>query len=316
MKSEYKIFFAIPFDKLTKHAYEEMSRQLQEIFEARACQLVTVIGNQQIGPSQHYLDILSFKSQNAYLHDQFFKDIETSDLIVADLTNNNPNVHVELGMALVLNKNILRVTGRDVKELGFDIQNLDVFAYKDKDDLLNKIQKYIERFIEIKRLDFSPEYEELYKKTDPLILLGTKEEMIKGKLWFYAIAGYSFRDGAIRLTFEFLNNLDDESWFGVYLRASENAFLGSFLLYVRKNGFVELGRYPGPEIFSRKGRVALKQRNSLLLEIENDELEVEVNDGKNNFDGLKMQNVGNIWIATWECQARADDVELINRDTK
>jgi hypothetical protein len=92
--------------------------------------------------------------------------------------------------------------------------------------------------------------------------------------------------------------------------------LGSYLLYVKKNGTVELGRYPGPEIFPDKGHVAVKEKNDLLMEIENDKLEVLVNGQKHNFKGLAIQNTGNIWIATWECQARADDIELINRDTR
>ncbi len=113
MKRAYKIFFAIPFDTLTRCVYEEMSVQLQDIFKQKEVELTTVIGNKQIGPSQNYLDVLSFKAQNRDLHDQFLGDIETSDVVVADLTNNNPNVHVELGVALTFNKNILRVTGRD-----------------------------------------------------------------------------------------------------------------------------------------------------------------------------------------------------------
>ncbi len=236
MKNKYKIFFAIPFDRLTKDVYEEISTELRDIFAAKSCELITVIGNKQVGPTQDYLNILSYKAQNNDLHEQFFGDIKTADIIVADLTNNNPNVHVELGMALVLNKNIFRVTGRDVKELGFDIQNLDVFKYENKDKLLEKIQGYVEVFLRIKHLDFSPEYEDLYRKTDPLILPGPKDPVKPNNLSFYPIGGYSFRDGAIRLTFEFSDNLNNESWFGVYFRASENAFLGSYLLYILKSG--------------------------------------------------------------------------------
>ena len=60
----------------------------------------------------------------------------------------------------------------------------------------------------------------------------------------------------------------------------------------------------------------LQQKNNFLLEIENDEVQVEINNTKNSFEVLEIQNVGNIWFGTWECQAGVENIELINRDTK
>ena len=82
--------------------------------------------------------------------------------MVADLTHNNPNVHVELGIALVENKNILRVTGRSISELGFDIQNLEVFQYKNEDELAKKIIAYLDTFFRIKQLPISKNFAPLY----------------------------------------------------------------------------------------------------------------------------------------------------------
>ena len=58
--------------------------------------------------------------------------------MIADLTNNNPNVHVELGIALMQNKNILRVTGRSLSEVGFDIRQLELRPYGDEETLLSR----------------------------------------------------------------------------------------------------------------------------------------------------------------------------------
>ena len=43
---------------------------------------------------------------NTELYKQFVSEIYKADIIIADLTHNNPNVHVELGIALQMNKNM------------------------------------------------------------------------------------------------------------------------------------------------------------------------------------------------------------------
>ena len=120
MKTDHRLFFAIPFDSATKNLYERVCQTIRDQYP----NITTVIGNREVGPSQRHSDIASFKAQNRELTKQFVHQIRDADIIVADLTHNNPNVHVELGIALVENKNILRVTGRSVTELGFDIRNL------------------------------------------------------------------------------------------------------------------------------------------------------------------------------------------------
>jgi nucleoside 2-deoxyribosyltransferase len=133
MKKTHKIFFAIPFDAATLNQYERIRKKLEKPYPT----VTSVIGNKEVGPSPQYSDIASFKNQNRELTEQFAYQIRDADIVVADLTHNNPNVHVELGIALTQNKNVLRVTGRSVTELGFDIRNLDVFVYKTEAELLN-----------------------------------------------------------------------------------------------------------------------------------------------------------------------------------
>ena len=110
MKTSHKLFFAIPFDMATKNLYDLVCRSIRKRYPT----VTTVIGNQEVGPSPRYSDIALFKAQNRELTKQFVNQIRASDVVIADLTHNNPNVHVELGIALIENKNILRVTGRSV----------------------------------------------------------------------------------------------------------------------------------------------------------------------------------------------------------
>ena len=320
MKTKHKIFFAIPFDNLTKQIYERICEDIRNYFRKKGYKLTTVIGKEQIGPSLQYSEALSFRAQNTELQKQFFKEIADSDIIVADLTNNNPNVHVELGVALTLNKNILRVTGRAVKELGFDIQNLEIYSYIAEKDLFEKIVSYLDVFFKVKKLDFSEDYKSLYKQISKISLLpGTEVEIAKGRLWFYPIKGYLFRDGAIKLEFKFLNSLNPESWFGIYFRTEREIYLGSYLFYIRQNGLVELAEYnPNLNIIYKEQLFQpedVSGKNSLLIEIENDEVEAKVDKKSLKIKGLRQQSNGRIIIATYECRAQFENLELINRDT-
>lgn len=102
MKAGYKLFFAIPFDSATKNLYDRICRRIRKRYPA----VTAVIGNQIVGPSPEYSDFASFKAQNRELTSQFVAQITEADIVIADLTHNNPNVHVELGIALMENKNI------------------------------------------------------------------------------------------------------------------------------------------------------------------------------------------------------------------
>src|SRR5206468_11466723 len=154
MKPSHKIFFAIPFDSATKQLYERVAEGLRQRYKT----LTTIIGTEEIGPSPSYSSIATFKAQNRELTEQFFKRIRDADVVVADLTHNNPNVHVELGIALFENKNILRVVGRPLTELGFDIRNLEVLKYSSKSDLLKIITDYLDIFFKIKGLPICREF--------------------------------------------------------------------------------------------------------------------------------------------------------------
>lgn len=164
-KKEYKIFFAIPFDNATKGMYKWIIEKLKENYKEKEYTLQYIIGKEQIGGEYpKYSDIESFKALNVPLQNQIFKQIAEANIFIADLTTNNPNVFFELGVALKLNKNILRVSGKDAKSIPFDIHNLEAYFYKDENHLLNEIKQYIDKFIEIKTLTFNEEYGELYKK--------------------------------------------------------------------------------------------------------------------------------------------------------
>src|SRR5256885_5592543 len=200
MNPSHTIFFAIPFDAATKQMYDRVSNKLKGPYPT----LKTVIGAKEVKRSEpasdiHYSDIAIFKAQNSDLHHQFVVQIQNADVVVADLTNNNPNVHVELGIALSKNKNILRVVGRSLTEIGFDVRNLDCSPYSSEPELEEIITNYLNTFFKIKQLHISNDIPELYTtqrtvKLDADLKNGITHRPTED-------SSFSVRDGAVTATF-------------------------------------------------------------------------------------------------------------------
>jgi hypothetical protein len=174
IKASYNLFFAIPFDTATLRMYERIGGKVRTKYRNR--RITTIIGTREVGPSPAYSDIASFKAQNSEMVSQMLREIEGADIIVADLTHNNPNVHFELGIGLQLNKNILRVTGRSLNELGFDIRNLDIAQYNTEEVLLQRIYQYLDMFFAIKDLPLSAKAGPMYQSYPQQVRLKSLED--------------------------------------------------------------------------------------------------------------------------------------------
>jgi nucleoside 2-deoxyribosyltransferase len=312
MKTQHKIFFAIPFDSATKAMYERVANKIRQRFGS----VTTVIGTSQVGPSLEYSSIATFRAQNRELMTQFVAQIRDADVIVADLTHNNPNVHVELGIALTENKNILRVTGRSLTELAFDIRNLDVRSYKDETSLIESIERYLTTFFEIKKLDISAEHGDLYRvRRQPLMLDPVPPDQID--LHLATAQPFILRDGAIRARFEFIKAESPADWFGILFRAAENPFLGSHMVYIRQNGAVEVALYPGPQVFEEKFQLSTPfvGQQEVTIEVENNELTIAIGTDKFTSKLLARQTHGLVFVATWRSRVTLSSLEIISRDT-
>ena len=309
IKSSCRIFFAIPFDRATYAMYERIAEAIR-----RKYSVTTVIGTKEIGPCPDYSDIASFKAQNTEMITQMRLAIESADVIVADMTHNNPNVHFELGIALYLNKNILKVTGRSLTELGFDIRGLETSAYQNEDDLLGKICRYLKLFLKIKNLPLSPEAGTLYRHFDFAEPFGIVE---RHKMGIIPLDGFRMRDGVVETAFSFEKLLDAEDWFGVYVRFESNPILSSYLIYCRKNGYVEIAAYPGTRILAKQLLVpgGINSEKVFSVELDGDTVETRI-DGKSlRYDRLEIQSQGNVWLAAHQSKVICPRADVICRDT-
>lgn len=71
------------------------------------------------------------------------KWLAKADLIIADLTNVNPNVYYEVGYADALNKKLILVA-QEGTVLGFNISHIRTLFYADPEDLRKKLKKAID----------------------------------------------------------------------------------------------------------------------------------------------------------------------------
>jgi hypothetical protein len=306
----YRIFFAIPFDTATRAMYDRIGDAIKTKYG-----VTTIIGTRELGPSPLYSDIASFKAQNTEMILQMRQEIERADIVIADMTHNNPNVHFELGIALQLNKNILRVTGRSLTELGFDVRGLEVSIYKSEENLLKRITEYIELFLRIKDLPLTVGAGPLFRR-----------EMVDGKIldanrpWaveWQPISDFLMRDGAVRVTFNFIGYQSSEDWFGIYVRFNGNPFLSSYLIYVRQNGLVEIAAYPGIKPIFAGSLVTggINGEKTLLVELDGNTASVTL-DGLNIISNeLELQNQGQVAVAAYQSEVSCRNVEVVCRDT-
>jgi len=311
MQSSYLIFFAFPFDPAIKPMYERIMGHLKTKYNDR---FQCLFGNTSvIQPSPKFLEYQVFKQQNADLLNQFLSNIMSSDVVVADLTYNNPNVHVELGIAISLNKNILRVSGRSLTEIASDVRGYEVYNYSSEENLRNKIENYLEQYLSIKELPLNIEAEPFYNLFFP------EEKSLRSREYFPIKT--SFRDGAVKVKFRFEYAKTDEDWFGIFFRQSHaNPWLGGYLLYARKNGKLEIVELPNVDLLKKLdySDLDLGTYHTIQFAVDGNRLRACLDD---KFEGcletgnLNIQSYGDIGLYCYDTEVTFSFVETVCRDT-
>jgi hypothetical protein len=271
--------------------------------------------NEVIKTSNKYLNTELFKAQNNDLLNKFYNNIRRSDVVITDLTYNNPNVHVELGIALSLNKNILRVSSRNVIELGSDIKGYSVNIYKNRMGLNNIIKDYLDAFLKIKELsidDISNDYYKCMCKEGYTI-----SHRVGAQLPFYVIS--KMRDVAMRVTFKFNEVESEDNWFGINIRCLDtHPFAGSNLLYIRSNGTLDLIKFP--QLVEREThkykKLKEKVEYKLYLEVDGDHILARLNNFSSGLDvsNIYHQNNGTFAFSCYNSSVSFRNIEYVCRD--
>lgn len=312
-KMEYVVFIAIPFDGATEILYEKIANKLEAEFKGR---FVFNFGlKKAIGETPKFKSHEIFKTQNADLLEQFFLRIESADVVIADLSHNNPNVHVELGIALSKNKNILRTSGRNLTEVASDIKGTEVCVYGCENDLEKLVREYLNQFLEIKGLSIEKQRGPLHRA-----FFGSKWETVLHN--FSVPIDFKMRDGALRVKFRFKNECEPEDWFGVYFRAgSANPWTGGYLLYIRKNGRLELAELPTVEILKEEEYPPLdsSREYTLCFGVDGNALVATLDNNFSSFlytEKMNIQSYGSVMLGCFgSAEIEFSVVETVCRDT-
>ncbi len=77
---------------------------------------------------------------------QIYNQIENADILIADLTNQNPNVFYEVGYAHGLKKKVILLT-KNIQDIPFDLKHYPHIIYEDKIlNLKEKLKVKLEHF--------------------------------------------------------------------------------------------------------------------------------------------------------------------------
>jgi len=321
ISKSYTVFVAFSFDAAIKPLYESILKSLKKKYGHR---FNFIYGNSStIPPCPEFSTMELFKSQNVDLFNQFYRNIRKSDIVISDLTHNNPNVHVELGIAITMNKNILRLTSRDMTEVGSDMKGYEVNRYSSARDLSNKLMSYLDKFLQIKDLPLSkvagPLFREHVFSGKPMSLDGSRDQSAPYRS---LDIGARIRDCGISVTFTITDANDPSNWFGVYLRhGSPNPWAGrSYLVYVRQNGLVELAELPQIRVLGKAQYSELHPDASRTLHISIDGSELRASLGSSSgrdlqVTDLDLQEPGNIAVGCHKNTVLVEAAQTVCRDT-
>jgi hypothetical protein len=161
-------------------------------------------------------------------------------------------------------------------------------------------------------LDFDSQYGSLYFARKSPFEIGKE----KSDVWAIPLDNL-VRDGAIRVTFEFVNIINpSDNWFGIYFRAYRVPIMHSCLFFIRNTGMLVYASFPGPfehKVIDSKRQISGKQE--LLLAIENNFIQAKIGDVELTFDNILYQNAGRFFLSTWNSLVKIHSLEIICRDT-
>lgn len=320
------IFFAFPWNPIIKKTYEKIFKENKSKWERN---FNLYYGSESITMPAKQGEIEKFRTQNKQLFDIFVENIQRSDLFMADITDVNPNVMVELGIAIKLNKNILILSGSPYAKLPFDISGIKIEFYNSADELQNKINTYLNLFLEIKNIEF--------EKKIPNIYFGPMVGVIKAGEEFIQKGGQGrgayvierlpinlpkMKDLKLRTKYKIVRSFSGMDWFGIMLRSATNDSIfgplqGSILVNTRANGNTDITLYPEEKI-ARAGKTHRMNNGSfrsLNIILDNKYIKVTGDEGDFQFDSLNLINFGEIYIACFCCEVQYKDLEILNIDT-
>lgn len=310
------LFAAFQWDIHLFGTYEAIFKSLKKTYG----NLSFKYGSKVLPTKEKSLGIAEFINRNKQLYDIFVEGIESSDIFIADITNHNPNVMLELGIAMKLNKNVLILKAKDSKEKSpFNIQSVQINEYSSVTELERIIFEFIAMYSKIINQDFDDYLPERYTNIDKIGLEGTTfithPEFPK-----------KVKNLKIRFKYSFLDHVSTNDWLGIHMRTQGPQRENSELVYSRVNGRLESLSWPTynpPNVGTSK---KTSEGDFFYISVIENKLEVQTNSKKLDNKNVFADGFGYIMIGTQahtpesglekhklivECR----DIEIINLDT-
>ncbi len=230
-KGEKKIFGAFEWNVYAMAMYEDIFQAIRDKYkwdiQYGAKQLLK--NDEDWGSGIKTKDIKEFINRNKQLYDIFVEGISSCDLFIADITKHNPNVMLELGIAIQQDKNILIVTSQEVDDLPFDIRGFEAKTYHTKDELQKLIEREIEIYTAIKEQNFDSQKNINKHQPSPGGIITNKSAV--------RIDVPKLKNLRMRIDFRFSYSTNHKlDWFGVHLRSQGPSAVLSELALVRYTG--------------------------------------------------------------------------------
>jgi len=230
-EEEKRIFGAFPWNSSAMSMYEEILENIKHKYKwnIQYGSKYKLVIDDKFTNEIKQSDIKQFISRNKQLYDIFVQGISACDIFIADITNHNPNVFLELGIAIQQDKNILIVTSQEIDKLPFDIRGFEAKSYKTKEELQKIIEKEIQMYTAIKEQTFTSDGpKNIYKLSTGGILINNNAMEIKIP---------KMKNLRIKLDFRFIYSTNHElDWFGIHFRTQGNLGSPSELALVRYSG--------------------------------------------------------------------------------
>lgn len=318
LHTKKKLFVAYPWNVYIQSMYEDIFKELFKDWDIRHGSKVTT-------EDKSLSQVEEFMNRNKHLYDIFVAAIKESDFFIADITGTNPNVMLELGVAIQLNKNILIVTNDKLEELPFDISSRRVNRYNSKEELIKIIKDELNIYKKILSQDFKKHFEGFY------FSYPSEGELRHGKILALPLPK-NIKNLRFKCEYKFLKDSNSHDWLGIHLRAfviPNTGIINSELVYVRSNLKLESVSFPGrrmPEVGDRvnNNKLLLKDGYKILeLIVEENLLKAETPESILKDNNLQNENLGGIFLQAWAHNSPTKDdlaisyrnIEIVSLDT-
>ena len=301
-----KIFAVFSWDPLVKNLYEKVLDKYKSKWDIQ-------YGSKKICIDNEKTEIEEFVNRNKTLFNIFADGIKECDIFIADITDLNANVLIELGVAIRENKNTVILTRNELNTLPFDIKHRHIYQYKNEEDLIDIIKKNLDIFLKIKSQTFDkPINGMIYKE---------KGGEISSSGWGINPIKFNRPLKNVKIKIDFLIEETTNHWFGIILRCKSHPHRSSILINSRHNGNTDVTLYPGEGVVKREESFFEQHDGNSFrkLQIKLDETQLTITNLETNrnirLTNIENQDFGQIYIAVYSAKAKYKNLQLINLDT-